>query len=241
MIALLVTPAQAGDHRDRLWNLINAECVPQARYGNLQKCLMVELSHGTESGVAILKDRRGVSHILAIPTRRVTGIEDSFIRTSNAPNYFAAAWAARKMVSKLLKQELPDEAISIAVNSKLTRTQDQLHLHVDCIDRHVASALAAYNVSADLSWRLMTIALKGRQYWIRRIHSADLSDVNPFQLAEEIPGAKANMSNYSLAIAARRASVGALEFFLLADRTESGMGGHSEDLQDLDCRIAERF
>ncbi|MFB6451233.1 CDP-diacylglycerol diphosphatase [Bradyrhizobium tunisiense] len=238
--ALLISPAQAHGHRHGLWSVISAECVPSSRSGIFEKCLSVDLSSGEENGVAILKDLRGASHILAIPTRQVSGIEDAFLQTGNAPNYFAAAWTARKFVSKLLKRELPDEAIAIAVNSKLSRTQDQLHLHVDCIDIDVANALAAYGVAVDLQWHLMTTPLKERYYWIRRLHSVDLLDINPFQLlAEEVPGAKVNMDKHSLAIVARPASAGAVEFLLLTDSADSGSGGHSEDLQDLRCKIAE--
>ncbi|WP_210311347.1 CDP-diacylglycerol diphosphatase [Bradyrhizobium sp. SBR1B] len=81
--------------------------------------------------------------------------------------------------------------------------------------------------------------MQERHYWIRRFPFADLSDVNPFQLlAEEVPGAKANIDKYFLAMVARPASAGVMEF-LLADSTDSGRGGHSEDLQDLRCQIAE--
>lgn len=34
-------------------------------------------------------------------------------------------------------------------------------------------------------------------------------------------------------------SVDVIEFLLLADSTESGSGGHSEDLQDVRCEIAK--
>jgi len=49
------------------------------------------------------------------------------------------------------------------------------------------------------------------------------------------------MAKYSLAVVAGETSAGVLEFLLLVDSSETGRGGHSEDLQDLECRIAERF
>jgi CDP-diacylglycerol pyrophosphatase len=67
-------------------------------------------------------------------------------------------------VFEFLGRELPREAASIAVNSQVARTQDQLHLHIDCVDSDVARALLDHN-NIDFHWREMTIALKGRRYW----------------------------------------------------------------------------
>jgi CDP-diacylglycerol pyrophosphatase len=119
----------------------------------------------------------------------------------------------------------------------VTRSQDQLHFHVDCLDKDVAATLAAYKTALDDAFRPMTVDLKGRRYWARRVDSVDLSDVAPFRLlADGIEGAKAEMGLWSLA------AVGAdfadrPGFILLADRTEAGAGGHAEDLQDHDCLI----
>jgi CDP-diacylglycerol pyrophosphatase len=59
----------------------------------------VDLSKGEHDGVVILKDSDGVAQLLAIPTRRIAGIEDPVLLSKDIPNYFAAAWAAKKMHS----------------------------------------------------------------------------------------------------------------------------------------------
>ena len=137
-----------------------------------------------------------------------------------------------------LGKELPREAVAITVNSMASRSQDQLHLQIDCIDKDVAASLASYSGALDTQWRPMTIDLKGRRYWARKLESDDLSDASPFLLlADGIDGAKTDMGLWSLAAVGANFS-GKPGFILLADRAEPPAGGRAEDLQDRDCAIA---
>ena len=237
--ALLAPPA----HADRmvLWSIVHGQCVPHLEAGGPPApCDSVDLSGGEARGVALLKDINGVAQMLAIPTRQLAGIEDPALLAPDAPAYFAAAWAGRARVEAHLGQALPREAVAVTVNSMVRRSQDELHLHVDCIDKDVAAALGAYASSLDEQWRPMTVALKGRHYFARRLASADLTDASPFRLlAEGIPGAKEEMGLWSLAAVGATFS-GQLGFILLADHAEITAGGHAEDLQDHACQIAPK-
>jgi CDP-diacylglycerol pyrophosphatase len=222
-----------------LWRIVHDECVPRVQAGEGPKpCESVDLSGGVEEGVAILKDLVGVAQMLAIPTRRITGIEDPQMLAPNAPKVFFAAWKAKPLVEARLHHALPREAIAIAINSKFARTQDQLHLHVDCVAISVADTLADAHSSLDDTWRAMTVPLHGRVYLARRLDSADLSDVQPLRLlAAGVEGASAHMAAYSLA-AIGATFDGKPGFVLLADQFSLEGGGHAEDLQDHDCAIA---
>ena len=176
--------------------------------------------------------------MLAIPTHRVSGIEDSALLTAEEPNYFTSAWGARGTVELRLRQHLPREAVAITVNSMVSRSQDQLHLRIDCVDKDVAVALASYSGALDTQWRPMTVDLKGQRYWARRLKSDDLSDTSPFRLlADGIDGAKAEMGLWSLAAVGANFS-DKPGFVLLANRVEPTGGGRADDLQDRDCAIA---
>jgi CDP-diacylglycerol pyrophosphatase len=157
----------------------------------------------------------------------------------DAPNVFAAAWKAKALVEARLDHPLPREAIAITINSKWRRTQDQFHLHVDCLAKNVADALADNRLALDERWRAMTIALNGRTYFARRFDSADLADSEPLLrvLAEGVDGARAHMDAYSLAVVGATFD-GKPGFVLLADPFTPEGGGHAEDLQDHDCAIA---
>ena len=176
--------------------------------------------------------------MLAIPTRRITGIEDPQMLAPDAPPVFADAWKAKALVEARLGRALPREAVALAINSKWARSQDQLHVHVDCVAVPVVEGARRLRSALDDQWRAMTVPLNGRVYFARRLDSADLRDVAPLNLlADGVEGARAHMGAYSLA-AVGATFDGKPGFVLLADRFSLEGGGHAEDLQDHDCAIA---
>jgi CDP-diacylglycerol pyrophosphatase len=218
-----------------LWNIVHGQCVAHAEAGQgFGPCVDLDPTHG----VALLKDIHGVAQELAIPTARVTGIEDPQVLAPGAPDYFGYAWKERTAVEALLKKTLPPEDMGVSINSKYARSQEQLHLHVDCMDKGVVSALAAYRDSLDRTFRPMTVELQGRKYWARRVTPADLAAASPFRmLADGIEGARAQMAAWSLLLVGATFG-GEPGFVLLADHAEMAGGGHAEALQDHDCAIA---
>ncbi|HEY3719221.1 MAG TPA: CDP-diacylglycerol diphosphatase [Roseiarcus sp.] len=235
-VALLAEPAHAD--RMALWKIVSLECVPHFEKGEAPvPCEHIDITGGEDRGYVDLKDLRGVAQMLTIPIRRVTGIEDPALLEPDAPNYFAGAWGARAYVEGHLHRSLPREAVAISVNSMDRRSQDQLHLHVDCVDKDVAATLAEYKDRFDAQWRPMSVALEGRHYWARRLDSPDLADISPFRLlADGVDGAKDHMGLWTL-VAIGTTFSGQPGFILLADDAETG-GGHGEDLQDKECAIA---
>ncbi|MBV8106036.1 MAG: CDP-diacylglycerol diphosphatase [Hyphomicrobiales bacterium] len=201
-------------------------------------CETVDLTGGVEEGVAILKDLIGVAQMLAIPTRRITGIEDPQMLAPDAPPVFADGWKGKVLVEARLGKQLPREAVALTINSKWARSQDQLHVHVDCVAQSVSEVLANYHSALDDRWLAMTEPLRGRKYFVRRVDSTDLEDVQPLRLlADGLEGAKANMGAYSLA-AVGATFDGKPGFVLLAESFSLEGGGHAEDIQDHDCAIA---
>jgi CDP-diacylglycerol pyrophosphatase len=240
LLLLFAPPAYAD--RNVLWSIVHGQCVPHFEAGERPPapCDSVDLAGGADRGFALLKDLVGVAQLLAIPTRRLSGIEGPALLAPDAPDYFADAWTGRARVEAHLGQALPREAVGVAVNSMFSRSQDELHLHVDCIDKDVAAAHEAYSQNLDEQWRPMTVALKGRRYWARRLESADLTDASPFRLlADGIAGARQEMGLWSLAAVGADFS-GRPGFILLADRAELTSGGHAEDVQDHTCEIVRR-
>ena len=237
--AFAVGPARAD--RLALWAIVHNQCAARAEAGQgPAPCERIDLAHGDDQGAALLKDRVGIAQFLIIPTRRVTGVEDPFVLDPAAPDYFAFAWAGRDALIARLDRPLPREDISIAINSEFARSQDQLHLHLDCLDAGVAATLAGDLGSFDETWRPMAAPLKGRVYWARRVLSDDLSGVRPLNLlADGVPDAKAHMALESLAVVGATFA-GKPGFVLLADHAELAAGGHAEDLQDHDCAVAQK-
>ncbi len=235
----LAAPLSASADPNVLWNIVHGKCVPDERAkGDPAPCLAVRL----KSGYAVLKDNSGATQVLVIPTAKVTGIEDPKVLAAAAPNYFAFAWTARSYVDGFAKQTLPRDELTLAVNSIDGRTQNQLHIHVDCIRAAVRTALAADLASVGPSWAPIDLGIAGRHYEAMSLTGDDFAGRNPFKLlADGDPAAKADMKLETLVVAPVTLPDGKPGFILLADRADPSAGdyGSGEELQDHSCGILQ--
>jgi CDP-diacylglycerol pyrophosphatase len=224
-----------------LWTIVHGYCVPNAQqHGDPAPCAAVDLTQGVERGYAVIKDPFGPTQYLLVPTRRITGIEDAALLAPDAVNYFAAAWNARGLVGKAVGHELPDDALSLAVNSPLARSQNQLHIHIDCIHANVRSALAREGANISERWSLLDTPLGGHPFHAIRVMGTTLAGHNPFKLlAEGVPGARADMGQRALVVAGMSFAGKQAGFVILADRVDSkgDLAGGSR-LQDHSCALA---
>src|SRR5579872_1429028 len=75
---------------DSLWKIVHGNCVPlQQSRGTPGECQLVDLA----GRFVVLKDLRGNTRFLLIPTDRITGIESSVLLQPDSVNYWRAAWA----------------------------------------------------------------------------------------------------------------------------------------------------
>lgn len=221
--------------RDALWRIVDGRCVPNLRLnGNPAPCVQVDLARG----FAVLRDRVGIAQFLLIPTRRVSGIESPSLLARDAPNDWAAAWEARHHVEHALGHSLPRTALSMAVNSRWGRTQDQLHIHIDCVRPDVAARLAARRADLSTVWAPFPEPLAGRHFRALRVADQYLTNTNLFHvLAQDLTNPRSQMGHHTLVMVgmifdgnepgfvALDGSVDLLAFDL----------GRGEDLQDHGC------
>jgi CDP-diacylglycerol pyrophosphatase len=218
---------------DALWKIVHGLCVvDQMRFQSPAPCAEVDLKGGEERGFAILKDIRGATQFLLIPTRRLSGIEDPLIGTDAVPNYWRAAWAVRKLVSANAGQDLQGDDIAMAINGAGSRTQDQLHIHVDCVRVDVRDALRARAGEIGPKWADFT--LLNHVYRARRIIGAE-PEPDPFRLLAE-DKELAPRAEDSLAVIGVRYD-GKPGFALIAQRAPNGKS-HLEYLLDHNCAVA---
>ncbi len=240
--AVAATSLPAHADPNALWRIVHDGCVPHFEAGlGPSPCAAVDLNGSVAEGVAILKDLVGVAQMLAIPTRRITGVEDPQMLAPDAPPVFADGWKARTLVeARLGGRALPREAVALAINSQYARSQQQLHVHVDCVRIDVDKALRNYAPALDDQWRAMTVPLNGRTYFARRLVSDDLFREEPLLrlVADGLPDAKAHMGAMTFAAVGANFD-GEPGFVLLADVFSLEGGGHAEDLEDHDCAIAK--
>ena len=234
--------AQAADP-DALWHLVHDRCAPGlAAKGDPAPCALVGYPQGESSGYAVLKDRNGAYQYLLIPAAKITGIEDPAILAKDATNYFAAAWRARRYFLARIGHELPRDMISLAINSPYGRSQNQLHIHIDCIDAKVRAAVLAKLAAIGPSWQPLGVDLMGHPYRARRLDSADLSGINPFhELAADPAVGPVGIQTHTLLALGATFPDGHDGFVLLDDRFDvtTGDGGSGEELQDHACTVAK--
>ena len=220
-----------------LWKIVNGRCVvDQKRFGHPAPCARVDLA----AGYAILKDMAGQTQYLLIPTARITGIESPALLQPGTPNYFAEAWGESGLVGVRLGHALPRQDLSLAINSVHGRTQQQLHIHIDCLSIPVEAALARHAGALTGSWAPFPEPLDGHRYQAMRITGASLGAADPFRLlADHLPGAASNMGAYTLVLAGVQLPGGQPGFILLADEADLARAnfGSGEELQDHDCAI----
>ena len=235
-------PQQQLGTRDVLWVVVNNECVPdQLQKHTPMPCVRVDLDDGVEKGFAILKDIWGNTQFLLIPTARIPGIESPAILAPDAPNYFADAWDARTYIDAALGHRLPREDIGLAINSDVGRSQDQLHIHVDCVQPEVQATLRDEGAAIGNRWAPLDVELSGHHYWAMWVAGERLGANNPFRLmAEGLPGAAQDMGDRTLVVVGSSRANGAAGFVILEDQVdkENHDMASGEELLDHSCSIA---
>ena len=184
-----------------------------------------------DSGYAVLADRKGGAHFLLIPTRTIPGIESPLLYATGAPNYFAFAWEARGRLTDVVGHGIPRGAVGLAVNPPKARSQDQLHIHVECLSPEVVRAIDDASDRLGAAW--MPVRIGGASFEARRLMGESLGDRNPFQmLARDIPDAQLGPADYTLLLAGKQFRDGP-GFVLLA-----GTERAAELLLDSSCAAA---
>lgn len=211
---LLSQPVDAGsvfNWSQQLWNVVSKVCVPGATFDLPFPCLSVDKTKGS----AVL--RIGPSRLLVVPTVRIEGIESALLRAPNAPNYWQAAWEARRYLRSSNPPDRPQ--VGLAVNSKRSRSQDQLHIHVSCVKASVRAALTSQQSAIDGQWRPLPFRFFSHRYLARRIDGVDLGDSNPFKM---LPTTAAGlMADQTIVLIGTRFEDGREGFLLLNDNTQS--------------------
>ena len=213
-------------NRDALREIVQDECVVHwQQQHTAAPCERVAESY------AVLADRKGGAHFLLIPTRTMTGIESPEVLEPDAPNYFAAAWQARDRVAAVVGHDVPRTAVGLALNPKHARSQDQLHIHIECLRADVARSLQTSSAGITAAWSPIDVA--GWHFEALRIMGEDLGTSNPFRLlADRSPAAVSRLEDYSLVVAGMQFKEGP-GFVVL---TGSALPG--ELLLDSSCAVA---
>jgi CDP-diacylglycerol pyrophosphatase len=225
-------------HSIALWRVVRGPCMTDMKLsGHPAPCLEVN-----PAGYALLRDPQAKTVILLAPTTRLVGIESPELPAPGAPNYWQAAWDARHLIEDRLGRQAPREDIGLAINSAFGRSQDQLHIHIDCVLPEVRAALEAHAGEIGAAWTPLGFTLAGKRYRALRLDGEALGERDPFKLlAQGSPEARADMARQTLAVVGARSADGRPGFVLLAATgdTPGNPDGASEALLDHSCALLD--
>jgi len=223
-------------HSIALWRVVRGLCMTDMKVsGHPAPCLEVN-----PAGYALLRDPQAKTEVLLVPMTRLVGIESPELQAPGALNYWQAAWDARRLIEDRVGRRSLREDIGLAVNSAFGRSQDQLHIHVDCVLPEVKAALEMRADEIGASWAPLGFALAGKYYRALRLDGEALGERDPFKLlAQGSPEARADMARQTLAVVGVRSGDGRPGFILLAATgdTPENADGASEALLDHSCAL----
>jgi len=223
-------------HSIALWRVVRGLCMTDMKVsGHPAPCLEVN-----PAGYALLRDPQAKTEVLLVPTTRLVGIESPELQAHGALNYWQAAWDARRLIEDRAGRQALREDIGLAINSAFGRSQDQLHIHVDCVLPEVKAALEMRSTEIGASWTPLGFALAGKYYRALRLDGEALGERDPFKLlAQGSPEARADMARQTLAVVGVRSRDGRPGFILLAATgdTPENPDGASEALLDHSCAL----
>ncbi|MGB7977273.1 MAG: CDP-diacylglycerol diphosphatase [Roseiarcus sp.] len=208
-------------HRMVLWQVVRA-CVADYKLTRTPfPCLEVNLAGGEADGTIILRPPLSEDTILS-PTRKIIGVEDPFLQSPEAPNYFDDAWRARTFLKDADGQTPERDAVALFVNSVIVRTQDQLHIHIGCLLPHARGTLAAAAPKMPMGeWTQIGPVVPHTMFWGYRIAGTELAKVNPFRLATEKLGARTSSPGDLTVVVAGVRVEGDDQFLILASYSKA--------------------
>jgi CDP-diacylglycerol pyrophosphatase len=219
---------------DALRQIVQDHCVINwTQHNDPAPCERVFLADAkaSNSGYAVLADLKGGAHYLLIPTQTMAGTESGELLDPDAPNYFAEAWRARDLITKFVGHDVPRTAVALAVNTAHARSQNQFHIHIECLRQDVFESLHAAADKVSDIWSPVNVA--GSTFQALKISDSGLDGANPFELVASLSSdAKHHMGNYTLVVAGMQYKSGP-GFILL-----TGTGPTGELLLDSSCAVA---
>ncbi|BCH65043.1 CDP-diacylglycerol diphosphatase [Agrobacterium vitis] len=230
LIGLLAAAAIAHADPDALWKIVHDKCV-------VATAPCVHVNAGKH--YALLKDQRGVAQHLLIPTDKITGIESPALLDDKTPNFFADAWNERAAVDAKLPHPLARDAVSLAVNAQNARSQNQLHIHIDCLSPDAHALLTKMANETGTDWAPLPGTVAGRHFIAMKVEGDTLAGYNPFlALAKTLKDPSTEMASHNLVVVGASFASGP-GFMILTDIAPAATIGFSggEDVQDHSCRI----
>ncbi|HTR17683.1 MAG TPA: CDP-diacylglycerol diphosphatase [Acetobacteraceae bacterium] len=212
-----------------LWSLAQC-CAPNPSTSN--ECLYVDRGKGK---FFIVKDtdKAKTNAYLIIPTDKVTGVDAPQIFNDPVVNFWDYGWKESQYYLKKPK----NLSTGLAINSESVRDQNQLHIHISCVNPLVAKALADNdpNIAKATEANPFKLQLGTHNNIYEAVKVKSLTgDNSPFNVVRQFPHVQGDMKDQSIAVVESKIASG---YYVLDNYYEAGIkhSGDAEELLDQNC------
>lgn len=176
-LSVLAPALQHGD-RNALRRAMQQCVARQKATGKPAPCEYVS----TAKGFVVFREPR--AEHLFVPIAILSGIEDRKIVAPGTLPYWSLAWQ-----EAVYYEKHPRWNVALAINSKRSRSQDQLHIHIACLQKNVGIALYRDRNRIGSTWSVLK--LQPQSYSVMRETSLTGSG-DPFRLVYRRVGGRAD-------------------------------------------------
>jgi CDP-diacylglycerol pyrophosphatase len=186
-----------------LWGVVQLCARVHAETGDAFPCLEVQDDNGSTPGFALLR-APGEGKLLFVPTRKIAGIESPELLIKDSPNWWEYAWeVGRSHLSEIAGKRLDRTDVAMGINDAGSRSQDQLHIHIGCLDPEGRKALEHQLPHMGEQWA--PFVAFGEIMEARWVPGETLGDADPFRLlAAKDARTRETMHTQSLAVIGAR-------------------------------------
>jgi CDP-diacylglycerol pyrophosphatase len=217
--------------RGALRTVVRACALTHRTIGVALPCLAVDPGDGSRPGYAILRAPDRTTHVIVVPLDAIDGIEDRRLLQPSAGAYWRAALAARSYVVDAAKVPVALSQVALAINSERTRSQDQLHIHAECVRPEIATALLRQRRPSGEGWTRSQQPVAGSFPNLRTVKAEQITAGNVFEILASVPGGRADTAGVMALLVQDPAQTG--RFVLAAQR---GAGRSVETLFAHSCK-----
>lgn len=235
LVVLIHTENTAHADRNFLWHKINENCIPgYINKDTYQPCSLVDINEK----IAIYKVDNDKYQYLLLPTDKVTGIEDDKLQKNNSPNYLYNAWLAKTFLTERLGKPIKERFISLTLNAKNARSQDQLHIHISCLSNSANKIISKISErEINTNWSKKQITIPPYSFYYRKISLNELMNSNLFKsVAEKVKKEQGKLEYTGVGLINRNSDT----FIILAGIGTKSKGVSAERIQDHECELAEQ-
>jgi CDP-diacylglycerol pyrophosphatase len=180
--------------RGALRTVVRACALTYKTIGVALPCLAVNQGDEGRPGYVVIRAPDRTTHIIVVPIAAIDGIEDHRLLKPPAGEYWRAALAARSYVVSAARLPVVLSRVALAINSELTRSQDQLHIHAECVRPEIAASLFGQKRVVGIGWTRSQRVVAGTYPYLQTITSDQIASGNLFEILASVPGGRAGTS-----------------------------------------------